>query len=115
MPSRNEKCHDHYTTEFLYNLYSSEGKGVFDCRTNVLGHLQQVRVRGVGLGGRCPGRARGWGSLPCICALCRAGTPRGHWRPSTSWWLSDLWMQGLWMQGLGATHHWVMGRALRAL
>nr|KAF6379798.1 phosphofructokinase, liver type [Myotis myotis] len=38
---RNEKCHDHYTTEFLYNLYSSEGKGIFDCRTNVLGHLQQ--------------------------------------------------------------------------
>lgn len=44
-PSRNEKCHEHYTTEFLYNLYSSEGKGVFDCRTNVLGHLQQVRPR----------------------------------------------------------------------
>lgn len=40
--SRNEKCHEYYTTEFLYNLYSSEGKGVFDCRTNVLGHLQQV-------------------------------------------------------------------------
>ncbi|XP_029462331.1 ATP-dependent 6-phosphofructokinase, liver type isoform X2 [Rhinatrema bivittatum] len=38
---RNEKCHDHYTTEFLYNLYSSEGRGIFDCRTNVLGHLQQ--------------------------------------------------------------------------
>ncbi|CAO2608549.1 ATP-dependent 6-phosphofructokinase, liver type, partial [Lemmus lemmus] len=38
---RNEKCHEHYTTEFLYNLYSSEGRGVFDCRTNVLGHLQQ--------------------------------------------------------------------------
>ncbi|XP_012516976.1 PREDICTED: ATP-dependent 6-phosphofructokinase, liver type [Propithecus coquereli] len=38
---RNEKCHEHYTTDFLYNLYSSEGKGVFDCRTNVLGHLQQ--------------------------------------------------------------------------
>ncbi|KAB1283363.1 ATP-dependent 6-phosphofructokinase; liver type, partial [Camelus dromedarius] len=38
---RNEKSHEHYTTEFLYNLYSSEGKGVFDCRTNVLGHLQQ--------------------------------------------------------------------------
>ncbi|XP_062988390.1 ATP-dependent 6-phosphofructokinase, liver type isoform X1 [Elgaria multicarinata webbii] len=38
---RNEKCHDHYTTEFLYNLYSSEGKGIFDCRINVLGHLQQ--------------------------------------------------------------------------
>ncbi|KAK2488856.1 hypothetical protein MC885_021585 [Smutsia gigantea] len=38
---RNEKCHDHYTTDFLYHLYSSEGRGVFDCRTNVLGHLQQ--------------------------------------------------------------------------
>ncbi|KAG8558621.1 hypothetical protein GDO81_017067 [Engystomops pustulosus] len=38
---RNEKCHDYYTTDFLYNLYSAEGKGVFDCRTNVLGHLQQ--------------------------------------------------------------------------
>ncbi|XP_032880231.1 ATP-dependent 6-phosphofructokinase, liver type [Amblyraja radiata] len=38
---RNEKCHQHYTTEFLYNLYSAEGKGVFDCRTNVLGHMQQ--------------------------------------------------------------------------
>ncbi|XP_077304848.1 ATP-dependent 6-phosphofructokinase, liver type [Lithobates pipiens] len=38
---RNEKCHDYYTTEFLHNLYSSEGKGIFDCRTNVLGHLQQ--------------------------------------------------------------------------
>uniref|UniRef100_A0A8C0UTV8 Phosphofructokinase, liver type n=1 Tax=Cyanistes caeruleus TaxID=156563 RepID=A0A8C0UTV8_CYACU len=35
------KCHEHYTTEFLYNLYSSEGKGIFDCRINVLGHLQQ--------------------------------------------------------------------------
>lgn len=42
LPS-NEKCHEHYTTEFLYNLYSSEGKGIFDCRINVLGHLQQVQ------------------------------------------------------------------------
>lgn len=42
----NEKCHEHYTTEFLYNLYSSEGKGIFDCRINVLGHLQQVRGTG---------------------------------------------------------------------
>ncbi|XP_066541975.1 ATP-dependent 6-phosphofructokinase, liver type isoform X2 [Hoplias malabaricus] len=38
---RNEKCHVHYTTDFIYNLYSAEGKGVFDCRVNVLGHLQQ--------------------------------------------------------------------------
>lgn len=42
----NEKCHEHYTTEFLYNLYSSEGKGIFDCRINVLGHLQQVSGAG---------------------------------------------------------------------
>ncbi|KAM8857758.1 ATP-dependent 6-phosphofructokinase, liver type [Synchiropus picturatus] len=38
---RNEKCHEHYTTDFIHKLYSSEGKGVFDCRVNVLGHLQQ--------------------------------------------------------------------------
>uniref|UniRef100_A0A9J8B3E5 6-phosphofructokinase type B n=1 Tax=Cyprinus carpio carpio TaxID=630221 RepID=A0A9J8B3E5_CYPCA len=40
---RNEKCHKHYTTDFIHNLYSAEGKGIFDCRVNVLGHLQQVR------------------------------------------------------------------------
>ncbi|KAK1789218.1 hypothetical protein P4O66_015163, partial [Electrophorus voltai] len=39
--SQNEKCHMHYTTDFIYNLYSAEGKGIFDCRVNVLGHLQQ--------------------------------------------------------------------------
>lgn len=38
---RNEKCHDFYTTDFIHKLYSSEGKGIFDCRVNVLGHLQQ--------------------------------------------------------------------------
>ncbi|XP_051787333.1 ATP-dependent 6-phosphofructokinase, liver type-like [Erpetoichthys calabaricus] len=38
---RNEKCHNHYTTEFMHNLYSAEGRGIFDCRINVLGHLQQ--------------------------------------------------------------------------
>lgn len=46
LPPSNEKCHEHYTTEFLYNLYSSEGKGIFDCRINVLGHLQQVQGTG---------------------------------------------------------------------
>uniref|UniRef100_A0A665WYT8 6-phosphofructokinase n=1 Tax=Echeneis naucrates TaxID=173247 RepID=A0A665WYT8_ECHNA len=39
--NRNEKCHEHYSTDFIYRLYSSEGKGIFDCRVNVLGHLQQ--------------------------------------------------------------------------
>ncbi|XP_056146101.1 ATP-dependent 6-phosphofructokinase, liver type [Lampris incognitus] len=38
---RNEKCHEQYTTDFIHRLYSAEGKGVFDCRVNVLGHLQQ--------------------------------------------------------------------------
>ncbi|KAJ8410074.1 hypothetical protein AAFF_G00211150 [Aldrovandia affinis] len=38
---RNEKCHEHYTTDFIHSLYSAEGKGIFDCRVNVLGHLQQ--------------------------------------------------------------------------
>uniref|UniRef100_A0A8C2F8R0 Phosphofructokinase, muscle b n=1 Tax=Cyprinus carpio TaxID=7962 RepID=A0A8C2F8R0_CYPCA len=38
---RNEKCNANYTTDFLFSLYSEEGKGVFDCRKNVLGHMQQ--------------------------------------------------------------------------
>uniref|UniRef100_A0A8B9RFT8 ATP-dependent 6-phosphofructokinase n=1 Tax=Astyanax mexicanus TaxID=7994 RepID=A0A8B9RFT8_ASTMX len=41
---RNEKCHKHYTTDFIHNLYSAEGKGIFDCRVNILGHLQQGGV-----------------------------------------------------------------------
>ncbi|NXO70362.1 PFKAM protein, partial [Phainopepla nitens] len=38
---RNERCNENYSTDFIYNLYSEEGKGVFDCRKNVLGHMQQ--------------------------------------------------------------------------
>uniref|UniRef100_A0A8C8TS04 ATP-dependent 6-phosphofructokinase n=2 Tax=Peromyscus maniculatus bairdii TaxID=230844 RepID=A0A8C8TS04_PERMB len=38
---RNESCNVNYTTDFIYQLYSEEGKGVFDCRKNVLGHMQQ--------------------------------------------------------------------------
>ncbi|XP_008833959.1 ATP-dependent 6-phosphofructokinase, platelet type [Nannospalax galili] len=38
---RNESCSVNYTTDFIYQLYSEEGKGVFDCRKNVLGHMQQ--------------------------------------------------------------------------
>nr|XP_025709327.1 ATP-dependent 6-phosphofructokinase, platelet type isoform X4 [Callorhinus ursinus] len=38
---RNESCNENYTTDFIYQLYSEEGKGVFDCRKNVLGHMQQ--------------------------------------------------------------------------
>lgn len=39
---RNEKCNENYTTDFIFNLYSEEGKGIFDSRKNVLGHMQQV-------------------------------------------------------------------------
>uniref|UniRef100_A0A8D0AIG4 ATP-dependent 6-phosphofructokinase n=1 Tax=Sander lucioperca TaxID=283035 RepID=A0A8D0AIG4_SANLU len=38
---RNEKCNANYTTDFIFSLYTEEGKGVFDCRKNVLGHMQQ--------------------------------------------------------------------------
>lgn len=41
---RNENCNENYTTDFIYQLYSEEGKGVFDCRKNVLGHMQQVKL-----------------------------------------------------------------------
>ncbi|KAM6918540.1 ATP-dependent 6-phosphofructokinase, platelet type-like isoform 3-T3 [Xenentodon cancila] len=38
---RNESCNENFTTDFIYQLYSEEGKGVFDCRKNILGHMQQ--------------------------------------------------------------------------
>uniref|UniRef100_A0A8C7S2V9 6-phosphofructokinase n=1 Tax=Oncorhynchus mykiss TaxID=8022 RepID=A0A8C7S2V9_ONCMY len=38
---RNENCNANYTTDFIFALYSEEGKGIFDCRKNVLGHMQQ--------------------------------------------------------------------------
>ncbi|XP_046383827.1 ATP-dependent 6-phosphofructokinase isoform X2 [Ischnura elegans] len=38
---RNEKANDNYTTDFIFHLYSEEGKGLFSARQNVLGHMQQ--------------------------------------------------------------------------
>ena len=38
---RNEKCSDNFTTKFITELLSEEGKGVFISRENILGHLQQ--------------------------------------------------------------------------
>ncbi|XP_068170919.1 phosphofructokinase, muscle b [Antennarius striatus] len=38
---RNQNCSANYTTDFIFNVYTEEGKGVFDCRKNVLGHMQQ--------------------------------------------------------------------------
>jgi len=38
---RNEKANENYTTDFIYRLFSEEGKKVFTARMNVLGHMQQ--------------------------------------------------------------------------
>ncbi|KAJ8322031.1 hypothetical protein KUTeg_000502 [Tegillarca granosa] len=40
----NENANSNYSTEFIHNLFSEEGKGVFTCRSNVLGHMQQGGV-----------------------------------------------------------------------
>lgn len=41
---RNEMANDHYSTEFITKLFQEEGKGVFSARSNILGHMQQVKV-----------------------------------------------------------------------
>ena len=41
---RNEKANKNYSTEFLTNLLTEEGKGVFSARSNILGHMQQGGV-----------------------------------------------------------------------
>lgn len=41
---RNESCSENYIIDFIYQLYLEEGKGVFDCRKNVLGYMQQGGV-----------------------------------------------------------------------
>ncbi|GFG34551.1 hypothetical protein Cfor_11544, partial [Coptotermes formosanus] len=38
---RNEKANDNYNTDFIYRLYTEEGKGQFSARQNILGHMQQ--------------------------------------------------------------------------
>jgi len=57
---RNEKANANYTTEFINSLYSEEGKGLFNCRMNVLGHMQQGgrpspfdRNMGTKMGAKC--------------------------------------------------------------
>jgi len=37
----NEKANPHYNTDFLYRMYSEEGKDHFTVRHNILGHSQQ--------------------------------------------------------------------------
>ena len=38
---RNENAHPLYTTSFMSTLFAEEGKGLFDVRQAILGHLQQ--------------------------------------------------------------------------
>ncbi len=38
---RNENAHTVFTTAFLQRLFNAEGKGLFDARQAILGHLQQ--------------------------------------------------------------------------
>lgn len=57
---RNENAHAVFTTEFLRRLFEAEGKGLFDARQAILGHLQQGgnptpfdRIHGTRLAVRC--------------------------------------------------------------
>ncbi|XP_054722411.1 ATP-dependent 6-phosphofructokinase-like [Uloborus diversus] len=38
---RNEMANSNYTTDFIFRLYSEEGKDIFSTRMNILGHMQQ--------------------------------------------------------------------------
>ncbi|KAL7302758.1 ATP-dependent 6-phosphofructokinase isoform X1 [Trichogramma pretiosum] len=38
---RNENANLNYNTEFMQRLFSEEGKGLFSCRMNIIGHMQQ--------------------------------------------------------------------------
>lgn len=37
----NEYANENYDSNFIYRVYREEGKGLFTCRKNVLGHMQQ--------------------------------------------------------------------------
>jgi hypothetical protein len=34
---RNERANENYNTDFIYRLYTEEGKGLFSARQNILG------------------------------------------------------------------------------
>lgn len=38
---RNENANMNYSTDFMQRLFSEEGKGLFSCRMNIIGHMQQ--------------------------------------------------------------------------
>lgn len=58
---KNENANANYTGDFIHRLYTEEGKGVFMCRFNCLGHMQQ--------GGRPSPFDRNLGTkMGCKCA-----------------------------------------------
>jgi 6-phosphofructokinase 1 len=57
---RNERANEQYTTDFMRRLFEEEGKGLFDVRQSILGHIQQGdspspfdRVLATRLAGHC--------------------------------------------------------------
>lgn len=38
---KNELANENFNTEFIYRLYNEQGKGLFTCKMNILGHMQQ--------------------------------------------------------------------------
>ncbi|CAB1314988.1 unnamed protein product [Coregonus sp. 'balchen'] len=91
---RNSNANENYTTQFIYNLYSEEGKGTFDCRMNVLGHMQQLK--------ECYRHGRIFANMPdsaCVLGMKKRSlvfqplaslkddTDFEHRIPKTEWWL----------------------------
>uniref|UniRef100_A0A8C4ZUJ1 ATP-dependent 6-phosphofructokinase n=1 Tax=Gadus morhua TaxID=8049 RepID=A0A8C4ZUJ1_GADMO len=112
---RNENSNENFTTDFIYQLYSEEGKGVFDCRKNVLGHMQQGGAPSPfdrNFGTKVAAKAMQWITTTlketykegidtvsvCVCALApamvfrpvaelREETDFVHRIPKEQWWL----------------------------
>ncbi|KAF3860384.1 hypothetical protein F7725_000639 [Dissostichus mawsoni] len=77
---RNENSNANYTTDFIFNLYSEEGKGIFDCRKNVLGHMQQ--------GGTPTPFDRNFGTkMGAKTVMWLTDKLKEHRIPKTQWWL----------------------------
>ncbi|CAD5112534.1 DgyrCDS1745 [Dimorphilus gyrociliatus] len=76
---RNEKANKNYTTEFINRLYMEEGKKIFSCRMNVLGHMQQGGVPSPfdrNMGTKMAAKCVDW--LTDMVKKCRTGAEGGH-------------------------------------
>jgi len=114
---RNERCNENYTTDFIYNLYSEEGKGIFDCRKNVLGHMQQVQPPPRAAGTRPPRGGAGGPSpraLPPPSFTRRLSRCRAAPRPPSTGTLAPKWAPRRWpgSPGRSRSAHGTVGAAL---